>query len=81
MRAGKERLDAHHLASVALRAVAQRLASQALVLIQIVSRLVNGHRRRSLKQLAALLQLDLAVAVCEQPVVPNSLESRWQNMQ
>ena len=74
LRAGQERLDANHPASSALRAVAQRLASQALVLIQIVNRLVD-RRRRGLKQLAALRQLNLAVAVGQQPIVPNALES------
>jgi len=51
------------------------LAGQALVLIQIVKRLINWQWRRSLKQLAAFLKLDLAVAVGQQPVVPNALES------
>lgn len=82
LRAGQERLDANHLASAALRAVAQRLASQPLVLIQIVNWLIDGRRRRRcLKQLAALRQLDLAVAVGQQPIVPNALESCWQDVQ
>jgi len=75
LRAGQERLDAYHLASTAFRAVAQRSADQALVPIQTVKRLVNWQWWWSLQQLAALLQLDLAVAVGQQPIAPNALES------
>ena len=58
-----------------MRAVAQRFASQSLIPIQIVKRLINWRGRWSVKQLAALRQLDLAVAVGQQPIVPNTLES------
>ena len=63
-----------------MRALAQRFASQSLTPIQTVKRLINWHGRWSKKQLAALRQLDLAVAVGQQPTVPDTLESRWQVM-
>ena len=81
MRSRQERFDAHHLAALALRAVAQRQAGEALISIPIVRCLIGWRRRRRQKQSAALRQLDLAVAVGQQPVVPNALESRWQDMQ
>ena len=81
LRAGQERLDAHHLPFAALRAVAQRQSGEALILIPVVRRLICWRRRRRMKQPAALRQLDLAVAVGQQPVVPNALEPPWQDMQ
>ncbi len=79
-RSRQERLDAHHLTLAALRAVAQRFAGQALVLIQVVRWLVGWRRRGRREKLATLLELDLTVAVRQQPVVAYALQARRQDV-
>jgi hypothetical protein len=77
----QERLDAHHLIRAAQRAIAQRDACESLILIEVVGGLVWWWRRWCREQLARLLQLDITVAVRQQPAVADALEARRQDMQ
>ena len=65
-----------------MRAVAQRHAGEALVVVAVVQRCVGRlHDRHGCpQQLPAVIELDLAVAVGQQPVVANALEAHGQHM-
>ena len=79
----QERFDANHLSMPAMGAVTQRHASEALIAVAAVLNidLTHHHWRWCRQQVPALAQSDLPIAVGQQPVVTDSLESRWQNMQ
>ena len=81
--AWQEGSDANQVTMAAFRAVTQRLAGEQLVAVPVVQRhirhLDNG--RRFCKQLSATSELDCAVAVGQQAVMPNPLESARQNVQ
>ena len=74
----RQNLDSDHPASMADGAFPQRMARESLVSIAIVLRCRSDRRTftRSghAEKLAAMLQLFLAVAIAEEPVVADAVE-------